>query len=212
VILPDNDEAGKKHAKIVAKNLYEIAKEIRIVELPGLPPKGDVSDWLQNGGTKEKLIKLAKETHIWKFSVKNSDDLLATIPFRCLGYNHGIYYYLPMNSKQVVQLTPDKHTVSNLITLAPLNWWDKHFPGKSSPNWSEAKDKLFRMFESVGIYDPKRIRGCGAWFDYNRVVLHMGDRLLLDGTFMSIIEIESHNIYELAPTIEITDAKPLTKE
>ena len=38
-IIPDTDEQGRKHAQQVAENLYGIAHEIRIVDLPGLPDK-----------------------------------------------------------------------------------------------------------------------------------------------------------------------------
>src|SRR5262249_11416724 len=55
VILPDNDEPGRKHAKQVAQALYGIAASIKVVELPGLPPKGDVTDWIWDGGTREQL-------------------------------------------------------------------------------------------------------------------------------------------------------------
>ena len=46
VIVPDRDEAGRKHALAIAASLVPVARSVRIVELPGLPPKGDVSDWL----------------------------------------------------------------------------------------------------------------------------------------------------------------------
>lgn len=46
VILPDNDEAGYAHAGTVATNLMPLAHSIVVVPLPGLPHKGDVSDWL----------------------------------------------------------------------------------------------------------------------------------------------------------------------
>jgi putative DNA primase/helicase len=58
VILPDNDEPGLKHAHDVESKLSGIAKRIRILELPGLPEKGDVSDWVAAGGTREKLLEL----------------------------------------------------------------------------------------------------------------------------------------------------------
>jgi hypothetical protein len=45
-ILPDNDEAGRRHAQKVAESLCNVAACVKVVELPGLPPKGDVSDWL----------------------------------------------------------------------------------------------------------------------------------------------------------------------
>lgn len=59
VILPDNDDAGRNHAKQVAASLNGKAASVRAVELPGLPPKGDVTDWLNAGGTSDELLKLA---------------------------------------------------------------------------------------------------------------------------------------------------------
>jgi len=61
IIIPDNDGPGRKHAESVAASLAGIAMRIKILELPGLPPKGDVSDWLAGGGTAEKLWALAEQ-------------------------------------------------------------------------------------------------------------------------------------------------------
>lgn len=60
-IIGDNDGPGKKHARQVADALSGIVSQVRIVELPNLPDKGDVSDWLDNGGTKNELIRLTNE-------------------------------------------------------------------------------------------------------------------------------------------------------
>jgi hypothetical protein len=60
VLLPDNDEVGRAHATAVAAMLDGIAESVRILELPGLPPKGDISDWLANAdNTVERLQGLA---------------------------------------------------------------------------------------------------------------------------------------------------------
>lgn len=61
-IIPDNDEAGEKHAAVVAERLATVAREIRIVRLPGLPTKGDVSDWLDAGGTTDELATIMETT------------------------------------------------------------------------------------------------------------------------------------------------------
>jgi len=61
IILPDNDDTGRKHAEDVAKKLQGYAQSVKIVELPGLPTKGDVSDWLRNGGSKDRLLQFAQE-------------------------------------------------------------------------------------------------------------------------------------------------------
>ncbi len=62
VILPDNDEAGEKHATDVRHKLTGIARSVRILHLPDLPPKGDVSDWFEAGRTAAELERLASET------------------------------------------------------------------------------------------------------------------------------------------------------
>lgn len=59
VILPDNDTTGREHAETVAERLHGVASSVRIVELPGLPAKGDVSDWIAAGGTAEELRLLS---------------------------------------------------------------------------------------------------------------------------------------------------------
>ncbi len=65
VVIPDNDDAGRNHALLVARSLQGIAAWVRIVDLPGLPPKGDVSDWIEAGGTKEELKRLTTATPDW---------------------------------------------------------------------------------------------------------------------------------------------------
>jgi len=64
-LLPDNDPAGRAHAARVAAALHGKAKRLRVVEMPGLPDKGDVSDWLAAGGTKEALLALVKAAPDW---------------------------------------------------------------------------------------------------------------------------------------------------
>lgn len=66
VILPDNDQPGREHAQAVAQALHGKASKIRVLELPGLPDKGDISDWLQNGGTRGELERLVKDRQIWE--------------------------------------------------------------------------------------------------------------------------------------------------
>ena len=66
VILPDNDEPGRKHARQVAASLTGKAASVKVLELSGLPEKGDVSDWLAAGGIKERLLAMVDEGPEWK--------------------------------------------------------------------------------------------------------------------------------------------------
>lgn len=74
VILPDNDAPGRGHARAVARSLHGTAAEVRVIELPGLPVKGDVSDWLDAGGTAEKLKALVRDTVIYDPDEHSPDE------------------------------------------------------------------------------------------------------------------------------------------
>jgi putative DNA primase/helicase len=58
IILPDNDEAGSKHAEMVAQSVKLANLAVSVVELPGLGLHQDVSDWLDAGHTKDDLQSL----------------------------------------------------------------------------------------------------------------------------------------------------------
>jgi RecA-family ATPase len=58
VILPDNDAPGRGHADDVAAKIQGAAASVVRVDLPGLPDKGDIVDWLAAGGTAEALADL----------------------------------------------------------------------------------------------------------------------------------------------------------
>lgn len=64
-ILPDNDQVGRDHAQQVARSLAGIAAEVRVVELPGVPEKGDVSDYLDRLHSLEDLLALVEMAPAW---------------------------------------------------------------------------------------------------------------------------------------------------
>lgn len=65
IILPDNDEAGRKHTDQVGANLADVAASVMVLDLPDLPPKGDVVDWIAEGGTAAELAELAGTAREW---------------------------------------------------------------------------------------------------------------------------------------------------
>jgi putative DNA primase/helicase len=63
IVIPfDNDGPGRKHAVLKAAALLSTAASVKIVELPDLPEKGDVTDWRDTGGTAEKFRELVEAT------------------------------------------------------------------------------------------------------------------------------------------------------
>ena len=66
VILPDNDDAGRAHAEQIAASCAAVGATVRVVALPGLPPKGDVTDWLDLGDNNiDRLEVLIGESPRW---------------------------------------------------------------------------------------------------------------------------------------------------
>lgn len=79
VVLPDNDAAGRAHAEAVARNLYGTASRVTVVELPGLAPKGDVSDWIAGGGDIPTLLGLVKGAQPFEPSIGNQPEPAAQL-------------------------------------------------------------------------------------------------------------------------------------
>jgi putative DNA primase/helicase len=77
-IIPDNDDPGRKHAQQVAANLYGKVASIKMLELSGLPEKGDVSDWLVGRDPEtaaEELSRLADAAPEWKPKLPETDKV-----------------------------------------------------------------------------------------------------------------------------------------
>jgi len=77
IILVDNDDAGRKTAGHVARKIAPVASSVRLLELPGLPEKGDVSDWLDAGGKPGHLWDLAAAAPEYRAPVPDAPDARA---------------------------------------------------------------------------------------------------------------------------------------
>lgn len=61
IVIPDNDPVGRTHAADIVQSLIGKAT-IKVLELPDLPDKGDVTDWFVGGGTVAELMRLVEAT------------------------------------------------------------------------------------------------------------------------------------------------------
>lgn len=78
VVLPDNDEAGQAHADTVIAALHGTVDKIKRLDLPNLPPKGDVADWLIAGNGKRVLLELAKQAPVVETAPEPKPDVFET--------------------------------------------------------------------------------------------------------------------------------------
>jgi AAA domain len=78
VILQDNDKPGVERALEAAQQLHGTAASVRVVLLPDLPPKGDVSDWLDADPQRaEKLVDVCMDTPEWVPDTSTGQDSTA---------------------------------------------------------------------------------------------------------------------------------------
>jgi len=220
ILIADNDEPGRNHVQKVAELLFPYASYIAIANLDGLSKGQDVSDWIKAGGTKEQLIEIVENSPRWIPQQDKTEEVQEKIktqftdpehpPFKILGSNDGCFYYMPDEDLQLVRLTAEQHSQANLIALAPLIWWEDTFGNKKGVDWNAARNFMFRVSKSKGIYDAKKLRGCGTWFDNGRVVQHNGNMLIVDGLQYNIEDFKTQYIYNASYPIESTQADPLS--
>lgn len=140
-----------------------------------------------------------------------------------LGHDHGNYFYLSRSARQVVALTAQQHSKPYFLSLAslPHYWARTQFVGERGKiDWDGVADHLMRQCRDIGIYDAERVRGRGAWFDDGRAVLHLGDRLIVDGVPLASLALGgSRHVYEaglpmlrdLPPPLSHAEANRLVK-
>lgn len=122
-------------------------------------------------------------------------------PFIPLGYNGAMVWYFSKPAKQVIQISLTQHTKSHLLWLAPPDWWEERFYSKKGIDWDRVVPWLYSISRAAGAYNPNKRRGLGYWEDMGRSVVHLGDRLLVDGTeTVKLGDLTTSYIYELRPT------------
>jgi len=93
VILPDNDAAGKAYAEAVATLLGDLKPPpmVKVVELPGLPAKGDIADWIEaqidcvdHGSLRNKVESLATAAQPIERSTHDVPDRFRPFPVYAL--------------------------------------------------------------------------------------------------------------------------------
>ena len=223
---PDADEPGRACMAKVAAKLLPIAASVAIVAPPESASDGwdlaDATDWTQRQAT-NALRKFAKPVEApaepepaapKPEPVRVIADLPTSRPFLCLGFDEGVFYYQPRSTGQVVAIARGSHTGTNLVQLAELSYWETLYPSKTGVNWLAAASSLFAEQARVGIFSPDRIRGRGAWWDAGRSVLHLGDRLLIDGTQHPITKAPSSRFhYQRLASIDLPEhLQPLNDE
>jgi len=179
VLLPDNDQPGRDHAQLVARHLHETAAAIKIVELPELPDKGDVSDWLDAGNGPAELAAAIKATPAWEppAQPESESDKYAQDMAICADLGLDVLGERP--TQEILIYSTATRKLSEISKIGALNYPlltqiagpdVRHRVHRSTdgdpPPGSHALSRVVEAIASVGgrtrIYDGDA-RGSGIW-------------------------------------------------
>jgi len=166
VILPDNDEPGRKHAQQAAKSLYGKAASVKVLELPGLPEKGDISDWLAAGGTREELLELAAEAPEWEPKQKkekrndNDEDKPSQADILVQIVVNGAFLFHDETRDGFANIPINGHKETwPLRSKFFKQWLVRHYyeQTEKSPN-NEALRQALNVIEAKAVFDGPEIK------------------------------------------------------
>ena len=200
---PDADAPGRKAMARLAALLAEQGCQLQLVEPPAELPQGwDLADadWSTAEAAEHlqqwagpvppavaaKTAAAAKSTGADAIRSAAQDPGptgqgaagSAAAPFQCLGYDAEASFYRSGRTGQVLRLARSAHTAAHLVALAPLAHWETLYSSRTGVNWPAVASDLYERSIAAGLFSPERIRGRGAWWDENRPLLHLGDRLV----------------------------------
>lgn len=139
--------------------------------------------------------------------------------FKPLGFENNdqnVYVFFVYRANVIVKLSASGISPANLLQLAPLNYWEGNYPKQSRSGGvkfeiTTVADDLISKCLKLGIFNPNKIRGRGAWIDEGKPVLHCGDILIVDGVYTPFNKHKSKFIYESGHELGFSLVEPLKK-
>jgi putative DNA primase/helicase len=229
LLWPDADEVGREAMAKLAGRLLTLGCSVTVVDPPAHLPAGwdlaDAGDWTPSQAAavvrqSGRRLEPPAAAAVAEPAPEPADDeprkalpsrVQPGAPFTCLGFDGPSYYYMPHRTGQVICISGASHKAATLLMLTDLPYWETLYPGsRESVNWTSAISSLLATQADVGVYDPDRVRGRGAWIDGESVVFHLGDRLIIDGAPHPVLSAPSTGyFYEQARHLDGPGPEPL---
>jgi putative DNA primase/helicase len=227
-VKPWNEQPGNAAMLEINEIIKSQSKTVKWVAVPNLyPHKWDIADkdWTENELSefiKQNLIEVPtiaktpeskpapKKQKPAKKSIVYSNDY-----FRMLGYDKDensrlVYFFFSYNAKTVIKLSPPSMNKSNLLMLAPINYWEDNFPGnKTKVDIDAVQNYLVGKSHKIGMFKDKFIRGRGAWIDNDNIIVHTGESIVDYKKTLPLKEYQSNFVYEVGENLGYGTENPL---
>lgn len=210
VVWPDNDDEGQTAALYI---LARFAKTRKILLPDGLPHKWDLADQIPDGISIQGLFDAALAPEP-KLQLAIPDSTHLPKPYIALGVDESGYYFLNRTEGFLLHYTTSMFTELGVWRIAPDSFWESMGFYKEKSNkvdYPKISKYLMGECQRAGAFDPTLVRGRGVYEDEGRIVIHLGDRLMVDGVETDFVDHKSDYLYPKRPAIRGVDFKnPLT--
>jgi hypothetical protein len=203
-ILPDNDEPGRAHAAKVARALAQAAASVKVLELPNLPPKGDVSDYFNAGGTVETLSALVEGAPEWEHVEAKKDapalrvQCMADVEAESVAWLW--HPYIALGKLTLIEGDPGLGKSWTTCALASAVSHGRGLPGVDADSHIRASNVLMLSAED-GLADTLRPRFDAVGADLARIFA-VDEPFTLDQTGLLLLE---GAIIEHTPALVVID-------
>src|ERR1700722_7312786 len=197
---PDNDVPGKKaglEIKAILDAQNADGPQASVLNIPVKFDHGfDIADAADAHWSSQHLLAFIEAGSVPPADqpVEGADNPF----FVALGRDRSTFYLRYVHDPQALDFSAAAlANHGNLMSLAPLTYWESHFMGRSGTDWAAATSDVLQRCHAKGIYNPLHVRGRGAWIeDDDRLVLHTGLKLHVEGVETDLHQFRSRYSYE----------------
>lgn len=127
-----------------------------------------------------------------------------------LGFRDREYFFTSSQNRQVVGV--NGFSERDFLDLMTIDYWETVFPGSGASriSWADARSTMMDKCRKKGIFQPERVRGSGVWMDDGRIVVNMGNHLVVDGKRVELGRLKSQYFYTLGKSLERLHSEPLS--
>lgn len=167
-------------------------------------------DMISSLADSERDLKESKKNTPIQIDVSKPPDeskSMANEMYKALGHDDERYYFYSREFKGIKSFTRNGFTSSGLLELnTDINHWRLLAPKGErggSVDLSLAASILMKACGAKGFFSPEKIRRRGVFYDRDRVVVNLGDKIYIDGEEVDPLAIDSKYIYVNGHTINL---------
>lgn len=184
IVLGDTGAAGQKYIDNIKANFLKVANSFKIINLPNIKALGDnadVTDWLENGHTKEELLNAFKRS----LDLKDKNELQQD--FR------GVYYY--RYKRKDNDFVKEYLTDFNVLEASKVNKVDADVQGINLKIKSCIDGKQIEKVGSSKIFDDLRTFRNFLGMDFSFTGTNVNELVKLKGWINKYFAIDNKEIY-----------------